>query len=209
MREVIAFAHGMSNFAHNRGTMLEQEQLLRTLLIGNATGNYAVTTSLPLGELKARLYYALNEKYRVREVVVVERVDLINALTVFKVECRRSYPAAFDESEFRVGAGQDRWRFGLVFSQHLYDLRTDRLEGLFEAADDRIRVLGLHAGVVGLLKYDPIKPRIPWGTAASFVEKICKRHGHSEIATASVPSLKFADKIGPRWPGFRRLSWSM
>ncbi len=192
MREVIAFAHGMSNFGHNRGTMLEQEALLRNSLRGNysmlrihlATGNYAVRTCLPVSELKLGLHQGLNKNYRVKEIMVVDRVDLVEALAVFQAECRNRYPDGFSESDLKVGKEQTRRRLGLVFVQHLYDVRAKYLEGFLEIVDKRIKVLGLHAGIVGLLKFDPITPRIPWGAAASFVEKFLKSDGQSGLATA-------------------------
>ncbi len=192
MRGVIAFAHGMSNFGHNRGTMLEQEELLRNSLRGNygtlkthlATGNYVITTSLSVCKVKLRVHQGLNEKYRVKEVIVVERSDLVGAVAVLETECRNRYPDDFSESDLKVGVGQARWRFGFVFSQHLYDVRPNYLEGLLECFDKRIKVLGLHAGVVGLLKFDPMTPRIPWGVVASFVEKLLKSNGQPGLATA-------------------------
>jgi hypothetical protein len=48
---------------------------------------------------------------------------------------------------------------------------------------------------------------------AMYIPDIAQLHQpevqHINRVLASVLSLKFADKIGPRWPGFRRRSWSM
>lgn len=193
MQEVVVFGHGLSNFRHNRGTKKGQEQLVRSSLKGTdtlarvygVTGNYALTTPLSVKEIRSCLLPGLNvAQYLVKEIVIVERYKLMDALTVFVGECCRKYRSDFKQSDFGVGVGKARRRLGLVFVQQLSDLGSTRLDGLNETLDEKIEVIGLHAGVVGLLKDDPPTPRIPWGAAAAFIEKVLEARGETTIATA-------------------------
>lgn len=194
MRELLAFGHGLSNFGHNRGAKKEQEELVEKSLRGSntqakiygTTGNYALVSPLADDQIRLRLLAGLNEhgRYQVKEIVVVERKNTILALDVFVAECRRKYASSFNPSDFGVGEGKARWRMGLVFVQRLCDLDSTRLKVLPESLNRNIEILGIHAGVVGVLKADPPEPRIPWGAAAAFWEKILETSGESVLATA-------------------------
>lgn len=193
MQEVVVFGHGLSNFGHNRGTKKGQEQLVTSSLRGTdtlarvygVTGNYALTTPLSVKEIRSYLLPGLNVgQYLVKEIVIVERYKLMNALAVFVGECCRKYRSDFKQSDFGVGTGKTRRRLGLVFVQQLCDLGSTGLEGLYETLYGKIEVIGLHAGVVGLLKDDPPEPRIPWGAAAAFLEEVLEARGETTLATA-------------------------
>jgi len=194
MRELLVFVHGLSNFGHNRVTKKKQEELIEESLRGSdtqvkiygTTGNYALVCPLADDQIRLRLLAGLNEpgRYQVKEIVVVERKNTMLALDFFVAECRRKYTASFNSSDFGVGKGTDRRRMGLVFVQGLCDLDSTRLKLLSASLNGNIEVLGIHAGVVGVLIADPPEPRIPWGVAAAFVEKILKTSGESVLATA-------------------------
>lgn len=150
------------------------------------TGNYALVTPLDDDQIRLRLLAGLNEheRYQVKEIVVVERKNTVHSLDVFMAKCRSKYASSFNSSDFGVGKGTARRRMGLVFVQRLCNLDSTRLKILPQGLNRNIEILGTHAGILGVLKADPPEPRIPWGTAAAFLEKILKTSGERVFATA-------------------------
>ena len=59
----------------------------------------------------------------------------------------------------------------MVFVEELYEKHISYVEELINFQDDRVEILSLQDGFVGLLKFDPAKPRIPWGEPAKTVEE--------------------------------------
>ena len=78
--ELIVFAHGMANFAHNRVSKKYQEQLVRAQIgarhkfLGafDDSGNFAFVTLYSASTLQADILAALRQKCKVKGAVVID-----------------------------------------------------------------------------------------------------------------------------------------
>lgn len=188
MRELVVFVHGMANFSHNRtqggiGEKGAQERLIRKQLGSNHTflgafddsGNFAFLTEKNPIQLKVDVLKALNMEYEVKGAVTVERDRLQGSLDNLVTLCRQIYGEQFQASDNLVWKAHQPWRLGMVFVQELYDKRIGTMEGLHTVPGARTELLTVQEGIIGVLKFDPKRPRIPWGEPAQTVECILAR----------------------------------
>jgi hypothetical protein len=154
--ELVVFAHGMGNFGHNRGTKVEQERLLESrvdvrhsfLGVFDDSGNYAFISCLGADSVREDVLVALNEKYDVSGVVVVDRASCSAALEEVERVARKRYGRFFEGSDYSVHKPSGLWRVGLVFtdcSLPIDDVIWRQAEGI---AHDRLRVLTTGNGIV-------------------------------------------------------------
>jgi hypothetical protein len=99
-----------------------------------------------------------------------------------------------------------RWRLAMVFVQDpgvadSGESRTlDHLGPTRSVSTDSVKVLTVASGIVGVLKYDPLQPRIPWGVPANVITEATGR-----FATArSARTIRGVLRLYPS--GVRRLS---
>jgi hypothetical protein len=191
LRELVVFAHGMANFAHNRDTKAAQEDLIRAALADRHqflgtfedSGNFAFVTAAVRHQLETDVMRALNTRYRVQGVVTVERARLADELAALEELAKAKYGEQFRTSDYGVETRSGRWRLGLVFIKSGGATDADRGgEGLRHEGlkDGQVEVLRAHGGIVGVLKFDPKRPRIPWGVPARIVSDTM----NATIATA-------------------------
>ena len=196
MQELIVFAHGMVNFSHNRnerdlGEKEAQERLIRNQVgshhsfLGafDDSGNFAFRTEHDPARLKADILAVLNLEYKVKGAVVVERYRTKNVLGDVTKLCSQIYSEHFRTQDYLVVKDCQPWRLGMVFVEALYEKHISYVEELINFQDDRVEILSLQDGFVGLLKFDPAKPRIPWGEPAKTVEEILGSIGAKWLAT--------------------------
>lgn len=196
MRELIMFVHGMVNFSHNRtkrsiGEKEAQERLIREdggshhnfLGAFDASGNFAFRTGHDPSRLRADILAILNREYEIKGAVVVERHRTQKVLGDVMQLCRQLYREHFRSQDFLVLKNGQRWRLGMVFVEELYERHIGYVEELINLRDDDVEILSLQDGLVGLLKFDPAKPRIPWGVPARAVEDTLASMGAKWLAT--------------------------
>lgn len=178
MQELIAFARGMANFAHNRGTKKNQERLMRDQLSArhkflgafDDSGNFAFVTLRNSRELQADVLAALNLDYKVEGVVIINRAQAAEALAVLETIAKARYGDKFHARDYTVWKDGKRWRPGLVFMDQ--EARLDSAsKDLHRVHDRHMEVLSVQGGIIGVLKFDPKKPRIPWGQPAGIVTR--------------------------------------
>lgn len=176
MRELILFVHGMVNFSHNRtkqdaGEKKAQERLIREeggshhnfLGAFDDSGNVAFRTEHDPARLKADILAVLNLEYKVKGAVVVERHRTQEVLGDVTKLCSQIYSNHFRTREYLVLKDCQPWRLGMVFVEELYEGHISYVEELVNFRDGRVEILSLQDGFVGRLKFDSVKPRIPWG----------------------------------------------
>lgn len=146
-------------------------------------GNFAFLTEHNSMQLKTDVLAALNTAYEVKGAVVVERYRVEEAFEAVAKLCRQIYGEEFRPRSYLVRKDCQPWRLGMVLVQELYDKRISCVEEITNCHDARIEVLALHDGFIGLLKFDPKKPRVPWGEPAQTVEGILARRGDKWLAT--------------------------
>ena len=196
MQELIVFVHGMVNFSHNRtaGIFREKEAQERLIYkqIGSRhnflgafddSGNYAFRTMYPPVELKAEVLGTLSKEYRVKGAVVVERASAEEALASLDALCDQIYQEQFRARDNLVLKELMPWRLGVVFVQELYDVKVSFVKELADLEDEHLEILSVQHGIVGVLKLDPKKPRIPWGEPALTVEGVLAKSGANWLAT--------------------------
>lgn len=197
MQELVVFVHGMANFSHNRvvGSSNEkeaQERLIRERLgqrhqfLGafDDSGNYGFRTIHSPAELKAEILEALGSEYRVKGAVVAERASIAETLDSLDILCGKIYRGQFQDKDNLVLKDLNPWRLGLVFVQEMHDARIGYVPELLELECEHVEVLTVQEGIVGVLKFDPKKPRIPWGRPAKVVEDARSGLGATWLATA-------------------------
>ncbi|MFQ5828276.1 MAG: hypothetical protein ACE5JD_03855 [Candidatus Methylomirabilia bacterium] len=190
MQELIAFAHGMGNFAHNRGTKEEQERLIRDhpdaghrfLGAFDDSGNFAFATSRDMEELQADVLAALNVKYEVEGVVIIAREGAARALATLEGIARSRYGSKFRLRDYAVSKECKRWRLGFVFIDQEAGLSSVSIDELESLSNEDVEVLSVHEGIVGVLKFDQGK-RIPWGEPAGTVAGLLGRMTPRLLAT--------------------------
>ena len=194
MQELIVFAHGIVNFSHNRterdvGEKEAQERLIRDQVgsqhsfLGafDDSGNFAFRTEHDSARLKTDVLAVLNREYRVKGAVVVERYRTQKVLGDVTNLCNQIYSDHCGVQNYLVWKEYQPWRVGMVFVGELYEKRS-AIE-LINFQDDHVEILSLQDGFVGLLKFDPKKPRIPWGEPAKSVEATLASLGAKWLAT--------------------------
>ncbi len=181
--ELVVFAHGMRNFAHNPGTREDQERLLREALAARRhtlvgafgpTGNFAFVTSSDAETLRSDVLAALNRRYRVRGVVVVTRERCVEALNALEQGATTHFGSRFQAANYSVSRPPGRWRLGFVFTDLASERGAQAREALGRLRHHHVGLLsveGAEGGIVGVVKYDPPQPRIPWGVPAGLVAK--------------------------------------
>ena len=135
---LVVFARGMASFGHNRGTKADQERLLshrvdpRHGFLGafDDSGNYAFASSLGIESAREAVLTALNTKYAIGGVVVVDRPSLAAALEDVERRARELYGKRFDDSDYSVREPSGLWRLGLVFTDA--DVPIDAIGGWLE-----------------------------------------------------------------------------
>ena len=185
MQELIVFAHGMVNFSHNRteqdlGEKEAQERLIRNQVgshhsfLGafDDSGNFAFRTEHSSARLKTDVLAVLNLEYRVKGAVVVERCRTQKVLGDVTKLCSQMYSEHFGSRNYLAWKESQPWRLGIVFVEELYEKHISYVKELLNLQDERVEILSLQDGFVGLLKFDPPKPRIPWGEPAKTVEGV-------------------------------------
>ena len=190
------FVHGMVNFSHNRtkrnaGEKDAQERLIREkgsshhnfLGAFDDSGNFAFRTEHDPARLKADLLAVLNLEYKVKGAVVVERHRTQKVLGDVTKLCNQIYSGHFRIQDYLVLKDCQPWRLGFVFVEELYEKHISYVEELINLEDDRVEILSLPDGYIGLLKFDPEKPRIPWGEPAKTVEEVLASLGAKWLAT--------------------------
>jgi hypothetical protein len=196
MQELIVFAHGMVNFSHNRtekdlGEKEAQERLIRNQIgshysfLGafDDSGNFAFRTEHSPARLKADVLAVLNLEYRVKGAVIVERCRTQKVLGDVTKLCSQMYSEQFDSRNYLAWKDLQPWRLGIVFVEELYEKHMSYVEELLNLQDEHVEILSLQDGFVGLLKFDPLKPRIPWGEPAKTVEGVLASLGAKWLAT--------------------------
>jgi hypothetical protein len=196
MQELIVFVHGMVNFSHNRtkqdvAEKEAQERLIRDQVgshhsfLGafDDSGNFAFRTEYEPVRLKADVLAILNQEYKVKGAVVVERCRTQKVLRDVTKLCSQMYSKDGVSGNCLVWKDSQPWRLGMVFVEELYEKHISYIEELVNLQDDLIEILTLQDGFVGLLKFDPETPRIPWGEPAKTVEKILASLGAKWLAT--------------------------
>lgn len=186
----------MANFSHNRtkediGEKEAQEQLIWKQIGSNHdflgafddSGNFAFLTEHSPIQLKMDVLKALDMEYEVKGAVAVERDRLKEFLDSLVKLCRQIYGEQFRASDYLVWKDYQSWRLGRVFMQELYDRRISSIEEILNFQNAREEILTLQDGIIGVLKCDPKKPRIPWGEPAQTVEGILAKIGAKWRAT--------------------------
>ena len=92
------------------------------------------------------------------------------ALASLGALCNQIYQEQFRTTDNLVLKELMPWRLGVVFVQELYDARISFVKELADLEDEQLEILSVQNGIVGVLKMDPKKPRIPWGEAAKTVQ---------------------------------------
>lgn len=196
MRELIVFVHGMANFSHNRtprgiGEKEAQERLIQEQLgsrhnfLGafDDSGNFAFLTEHDPVQLKTDVLGVLNMEYKVKGAVIVERYRAAQIFGDVAKLCGQIYGKQFQARNYLVWKDNQPWRLGMVFVEELYEKRVRYVEELTNCQDARVEILSLQDGFIGLLKFDPKKPRIPWGVPAQIVEDVLAGLGAKWLAT--------------------------
>jgi hypothetical protein len=176
--DLMAFVHGMANFAHNRGTTAEQENLvrrdisLRDGFLGafDDSGNYAFIGMFDASSVQRAVLAALSVRYRVKGVVVVGRSSCAGALEEVERAAIDRYGSCFDRSSYAVHDAAGCWRLGSVFVEAIWSAVKGVRARFLELETPRVRVLTARAGIIGVLKYDQGK-RIPWGYPADVIAR--------------------------------------
>jgi hypothetical protein len=147
------------------------------------SGNFAFRTEYGPARLKADILAILNLEYEVKGAVVVERHRTQKVLGGVTKLCSQIYSEQFRTQDYLVLKDCQPWRLGMVFVEELYEKHISYIEELINFRDDRVEILSLQDGFVGLLKFDPANPRIPWGVAAKTVEETLASIGAKWLAT--------------------------
>ncbi len=71
----------------------------------------------------------------------------------------------------------------MVFVEELYERHIGYVEELINLRDDDVEILSLQDELVGLLKFDPTQPRIPWSVPARAIEDTLASIGAKWLAT--------------------------
>jgi hypothetical protein len=176
--ETIVFVHGMANFATNRGTKLEQEQLLRDGLpcdygfLGayDDSGNYAFRGAATEVALIPAVLGALRKRYTTQGAIALSRASAASALLALEIEAQRRFSSALRLRDYAVLIDGRHWRLGLVLLDPS-SIQGTPSTGLLSVEDAALRVLTLSTASVGVLKYDE-EPRIPWGQPAGQIARL-------------------------------------
>lgn len=147
------------------------------------SGNFAFRTKHGPTRLKTNVLAALNLEYNVKGAVIVEKCRTEKVLGDITNLCSQVYSNHFEARSYLVWKDCQPWRLGMVFVEELYEKRISYVEELLNFQDDRVEILSLQDGFVGLLKFDPLKPRIPWGEPAKTVEGVLASLGAKWLAT--------------------------
>ncbi len=191
MPELIVFVHGMANFAHNRVSKKCQEQLVcaqigaRHKFIGafDDSGNFAFVTPHSSSTLQADILAALRQRCDVKGAVVIDRTRVANALSDLENIARAKYGNRFQAWDYTVWKNSERWKLGFVFLDMGTGLNLASTSQLLGFQNTHMEVLSVQGNIVGVLKFDPEKPRVPWGVPASDVASVVAGGTSSLVAT--------------------------
>jgi len=178
------FAYGLNSFGTANITKNEQEAICQSLhnhtfhSCFDKSGNYIFTTSQGVAQLKTDVCSALSQylistsQKPLKGTVVVDRNVVEDALIALKDATNRKFGNQFDRSKWTVRKNGERWRPGCVYLDLAAPLSPNVIDQLLAFRNRELEVLYLHQNVVGVLKYDPQSPRIPWGKASGPVADV-------------------------------------
>lgn len=204
--ELLVFVKDMADFERNRGTKVEQEQLIRERLGSDHTffgafddsGNYAFAAAHGPDRLGHDVLAALGTRYHVREAVVVRRAEAAGALDGLERAAHECYGKAFSSKDYGVQRPTGRWRVGVVFVGP--EIPLAQVEGLRVLDTLTLTTLTVTPRVVGIAKLDSGR-RIPWGHPAGEVAKRLKAAVPGVVATGrSGRTVRGVLRLFPRDP---------
>jgi hypothetical protein len=188
MGDLVVFVHGMGTFETRRIKKNDQAELICKPLgrhrfrgIFDDSGNFAFSTSHSPEKLQSDILEALKRHLEgkkqkpVKGLVVINRESLEKALSELKAIAANKYKKSFQERNYTVCKNGVRWRLGFVFLDMEKGSKCTFASQVYDL-NDCMEVLSVQEDMIGMLKFNPKKPRIPWGVpsekVASFLGKV-------------------------------------